>query len=108
MRDYLQGTIVVSDVRFFDEELKIAVDPDTVTFFYLVTGETDSDTITWDGETTAPAVDVIAKMGVGWYRTWIDSTNFIGVTGENWDGLGAHQAPGERQFNVYARGTRPI
>ena len=104
MKDYPQGSIVVSEVHFRDEELGIAVDPETVEFYYLVTNEAPSTVLTYTNA-TIPAVGTIARLGVGWYKTWIDATAFVGVTGEFWDGLGANQAPGEKQFNVVARGS---
>ena len=108
MNVYLQGSIIVSDVRFRDpENSNIAVDPTTVTFYYDVgDGQYVSDTITYTSATT-PAVGTIAKMGIGWYRTWIDSTNFAGVTAAEWDGEGSNQAPGEKFFQVTPRGQFP-
>lgn len=104
MNVYLQGTVVVSDVQFRDpENSNIAVDPTTVTFYYDVgNGQVVSETITY-ASATEPSVGVVAKMGIGWYRTWIDTTDFAGITAQEWDGEGANQAPGEKFFEVTAR-----
>lgn len=105
MKEYLQGRVVVSEVYFRDEQAKIAVDPNPVQFYYQPCDTAPSDTLEWDGETTEPAVGTIARLGVGHYMTYIDTTSFIGVTDEYWDGFGVHQAPGERQFRVLPRGS---
>ena len=101
--EYLQGSIVVSDVHFKDPSTEEAMDPTTVKFYYVPNGEPQSTQITYTNATT-PLVGTIARLGVGWYRTWIDSTLFVGLTTEFWDGLGANQAPGQRQFIIIPRG----
>jgi hypothetical protein len=105
---YLQGAIVVSDVQFRDpENSNIAVDPTTVTFYYDVgDGQIVSDTLTYTSA-TVPAVGTIAKMGIGWYRTWIDTSDFAGIAAQEWDGAGTNQAPGEKFFEVTLRGQFP-
>jgi hypothetical protein len=100
---YLQGSIVISNARFRDEVTRAAIDPTTVEFYYQINGQEPSPTITYV-DATVPSVGVIARMGVGWYQTWIDTTSFVGTTGEFWDGLGVGQAPGQKQFTVTQRG----
>jgi hypothetical protein len=104
MNIYLQGEIVISDFRFRNpENSNIAVDPTTVTFYYDVgAGQVVSDLLTYTSA-TQPAVGIIARMGVGWYRTWIDTTDFAGIVAQEWDGWGANQAPGEKFFQVNPR-----
>ena len=104
MSVYLQGSIIESEVRFLNPDTNTAADPTTVEFRYQIAGQSPTAAITYTSA-TIPAVGVIAKLGIGWYKTWIDSTSFIGKTLEMWDGLGANQAPGDRWFEVIARGS---
>jgi|SRR5665213_785371 len=100
---YLQGSIVISNVRFRDEVTRAAIDPTTVEFYYQINGQGPSTTITYV-DATVPSVGVIARMGVGWYQTWIDTTSFAGTTSEFWNGVGVGQAPGQKQFIVIPTG----
>lgn len=97
MNEYQQGNIVVSEV-VFRSVAGIAVDPSTVNFAYEV-GTSVSAPITYD-DATEPVVGVIARLGVGRYVTWIDTTDILGVVTENWTSGGQFQAAGRRQFKV--------
>jgi hypothetical protein len=104
MAVYDQVSVVRSRVTFLDDETDEAVDPDTVTFSYQLTGQSPTTPITYSGATT-PSVGVVAKVGTGRYETWIDTTSILGDVIELWTGTGAHQAPGTRIFTVKIRGT---
>jgi hypothetical protein len=100
---YTQGDIVVSEV-VFRERLPgnlpgPAVDPTTVDFYYQPDNSAPSDTITYVDATT-PAIGTIAKIGIGRYVTWIDTTDFLGVTLEVWPASGDYQVTGWKQFEV--------
>ena len=104
MTQYLQGSVVRSVVQFRDEVTKVAVDPATVEFCYKILGQSPTSPWTYTNA-TVPAVGIIARLGVGNYEAQIDTTSFIGKTLEMWDGLGTGQAPGDRWFEVIARGS---
>ena len=93
--------MVVSSVTFRDPTTWECVDPGTVQFFYQPGTSPASYTITWTDATT-PAVGTIARLGVGRYKTWIDTSDFLGQTLEQWDATGAYQAIGASYFLVVA------
>ncbi len=93
------------DAHFIDELTKDAVDPTTVAF-YATNNGVQSPTVTYSGATT-PAVGVIARLGVGWYRVFVDTTLMSGDAFGTYEGEGANQAPGERWFYVRPRGVKP-
>lgn len=99
MNVYRQGRIVVADVVFRDGETGNAVDPTTVTFYYELADGTQGATLTYAGA-TQPAVGTIARLGIGRYRTWIDTASFLGRTKEVWLSSGADQTVGCRVFQV--------
>lgn len=99
MNEYWQGEVVVSEVIFRDKATNDAVDPTTVTFYYQLEDGTPSAVLTYTGA-TSPAVGVIARVGVGRYVSWIDTTAFVGVTKEVWPSTGDYQTVGRRLFKV--------
>lgn len=103
MNVYTQGDIVVSRV-LIRESLPgglqgNAVDPDVVTFYYEPNGSPPSATITYT-DATEPAVGTIARVGVGRYITWVDTTDFLGETLEVWPVSGSYQVTGWKKFLV--------
>ena len=102
INQYTEGDVVVCDVQFRNEITKLAEDPTTLTFYYQPDGSSPSETITYTGA-VVPSVGVIARLGVGWYRTYVTSTGLQGLIGEHYTGTGAAQAPGDRQFWVNPR-----
>jgi hypothetical protein len=99
MNVYLQGTIVVSNVTFRDTESGNAVDPETVEFYSEPFDSEPTDTITYTSA-TVPAVGTIARLGVGRYRTWVDTSEISGVVLEAWNASGNYQAVGRKSFQV--------
>lgn len=93
------------DVRFVDELTGGAVDPSTITY-YTTNNGVQTPTVTYSGA-TSPAVGVIARLGAGWYRTFVDTTLMSGDAYGTYEGDGAAQAVGERWFYISPRGVKP-
>lgn len=111
MNVYTQGMIVVSRVIFRDVDTKAAVDPTIVDFYYLLGNalvpDFTSETLTWDGEATQPAVGTIAREGVGRYITYINTSGAAGVCTPVWPSLEEYQAVGWKPFEIVLIG-QPI
>jgi hypothetical protein len=106
---YLDGTIVDSYITFYNPQTNEDVDPAVVIFAYQVATGPSTTPIIWDGANTTPAVNVIAKLGVGKYVCQIDTTSTGGIAPnltpiyEKWTGQGTNQGPGDGYFLVQAR-----
>jgi hypothetical protein len=102
---YTQGSIVVSEVVFRDKQNNsIAVDPEVVDFYYLLGNplapDFTSETLTWESGIIIPAIGVIARLGVGRYVTWIDTSGAAGVCTPVWPSEGEYQAVGWNPFQI--------
>jgi hypothetical protein len=101
-------TSIVEFRSLFQNESGQAVDPTNVYFAYRVTGLPASAPISYNpGDATVPAVGVIARIGVGRYSTWVDTTGVSGVLNPSWTSTGVGQAanvPGDDAIEVVASG----
>lgn len=94
MLKYIAGNIIEDIATFTADDNVTDIDPTTVTVVYewQYAGVTyGPNTITYAGATT-PAVNTIAKLGVGRYNVQLDTSLFPGYWVYQWHGTGVGQA----------------
>jgi hypothetical protein len=103
LQSLYDGDIAVVTVVYSGKDLCTPSDPGSAMLAYKVGATGTPITLVWDGSNITPSIGNMARLGVGTYQAWLDTTGRPGQWYCQGQSTGANQAASQpTEFKVLA------